>query len=131
MKDAPHGMPYVGNEKQLLGEHVLLDELLDVGGRGLVGLADVHDVVREPGGHVGTFLPHVVAVRPLPRERVLVHQVEVAVASHLGVLAVLEGVGAVFVRKYLKLAVLQFDNFRAGIFPVGAVHLDLCSPRRT
>lgn len=50
MKDAPHGMPYVGNEKQLLGEHVLLDELLDVGGRGLVGLADVHDVVREPGG---------------------------------------------------------------------------------
>lgn len=119
-------MPYVGNEKQLLGEHVLLDKLLDVGGWRLVGLADVHDVVREPGGHVGTFLPHVVAVRPLPRERVLVHQFEDGVASHLGVLAVLEGVGAVFVRPHVELAVFQFCDFRAGIFPIGAVHLDLC-----
>ena len=113
------------NEKQLLVEHVFVNQLLDVGGRCLVGLAYVHDVVREPVGHVSAFLPYVVALKPLSGEGVLVHQVEVAVAPHLGVLAVLEGVGAVFVRENLELAVLQFDDFRAGIFPVGAVHLDL------
>ena len=73
-KNASHGTTHNEmNEKQLLVEHVLADQLLDVGGWCLVGLAYVHDIVCEPVGHVGTFLPHVVALDPLPGEGVLVH----------------------------------------------------------